>query len=160
MHLRPIRRLLLCGGASLGLLLWTGACGSGDTRPCNDCPDVSGTWYLRFETGAQPSSECEKLGRGLPQAPLSLTQVGSALSSEVEGVSLHGTLYDTYDFNLNGVGDADGGTASVSLNGRFIPARDYADAGERLQGSYSATFEQDGTSCFVSRGYTANRDAP
>lgn len=151
-------RLLVC----VGSLILAGAaaihgCGPSDTLPCNDCPEVSGQWMLHYETGTAPSAACEQLGKTTPPEVLELAQVGSGLTSTFDGVELRGTLYDTFDFSLNGTQqDGDGGTTSITLSGRYVPALAATDAGERLQGNFVGRYGE-GAACVLSRGYTAER---
>ncbi|MBX5480382.1 MAG: hypothetical protein IRZ16_00835 [Myxococcaceae bacterium] len=150
-------RFSLSVGCFSALLAIAIACSGGDIRPCNDCPQVAGQWRLHYETGTSPSKACEQLGRTTPPDTLDLEQVGSALSSTFEDVPLRGTLYDTYDFSLNGTQQVpDAGSVSISINGRFVPALEVTDAGERLQGTFVGTYGT-GEACVISRGYTAER---
>lgn len=133
-------------------------CSGNDAKPCNTCPQVAGNWTFQFEAAGEPSAACAQLQRTTPPASFSVTQVGSSLGSELEGVEVRGTLYDTYDFGLSGTANGeDGGVTSVSLNGRYVPNVAGTDAGERLQGSFNGNYTSGETSCVVSRGYTATR---
>lgn len=136
-------------------LLASAACG-GDTRACNTCPNVAGTWTLSFEDGELPP-ECEQLGRTLPAEPLVLQQVGSALTTELQGTQMTGTLYDTWEYTVFGSGDDDAGSRTVALTGRYAQPLAALDAGERLQGNYNATYDEGETTCVLTRGYTAQR---
>lgn len=147
--------------ASLLLCVATGCTGS-DARPCSDCPDVAGAWQWTFEQTPLPGP-CQALGRAPPAAPLVLTQVGSGLRGEADGVPLQGTLYDTWDLSLSGGAALDGGTRSVTVFARYAPPRvDVSDGGTdvaRLEGNYS---EQTGAGaadagCSFLRTFSAER---
>jgi hypothetical protein len=67
-----------------------------DAQPCSSCPQIQGTYGLTWSNG----TTCPVTG---PQPSLlTLTQTGSALSAMVGGAAMQGTLFDTFDFTLNG----------------------------------------------------------
>ncbi|WP_375765365.1 hypothetical protein NR798_27010 [Archangium gephyra] len=102
----------------------------------------------------------------LPQGPLDVSRQGSEVAATLDGMTLRGTLFQTYDFSLVGdsLGQAtDGGTRgpdSAILSGRYIPA--IGDGGvPRLvgdwQGTYSSTTGSNTRRCSVTRPFTATR---
>lgn len=151
---RTVRRLAAASCVILCAAALASSCGGDGTRPCSDCPDVAGTWALSFEAGGTPPAACDQAGLSLPTDPLTLRQVGSALSASVSGAELRGTLYDSYDFNLNGRAEGDGGVSTtVSLNGQYVGPRPAIDAGEQLVGTYVGTRAD----CILTRKYSAFR---
>jgi hypothetical protein len=88
----------------------------------------------------------------MPSNTLQLNREGSVLRSVVDDVSLTGTLYDTYDFSLNG------GPAlkqqTVSMRGRYRP-ESKADAGDEQL--VEGTLTRDRPGCFETRRFYARR---
>ncbi|HEY0094702.1 MAG TPA: hypothetical protein VGB96_10270, partial [Archangium sp.] len=124
-----------------------------------------GLYGLELEPGTLPSS-CEGVPVELPQGPLEVSRQGSELAATLDGLTLRGTLFQTYDFSLvgNSLGqETDGGTQwpdSAILSGRYIPA--IGDGGvPRLvgdwQGSFSSTTGSNTRRCSVTRSFTAAR---
>ncbi|MCA2976857.1 MAG: hypothetical protein INH41_04025 [Myxococcaceae bacterium] len=74
-----------------------GACG--DQRPCTACPALTGPYLISWQRGV-PADGCP--ARGPVPVNLTLSQQGNRLSTLVDGLELRGTLFDTYDFSLNG----------------------------------------------------------
>jgi hypothetical protein len=152
----PTCTLTLAGA----LLAASQGCGSGGS-PCSECPPIEGRYALELQEAPLPST-CSGLTVTSPEGPLDVTRQGSDVTAMLEGMTLRGTLYATYDFNLVGIaGGADGGTGgpdSASLTGRYIPV--VRDGGvPRLEGSWQGNFS--GTSgggtrrCTVTRSFTA-----
>lgn len=88
----------------------------------------------------------------MPSNTLQMTREGSVLRSVVDDVSLNGTLYDTYDFSLNG------GPAlkqvTVSMRGRYQP-QSKADAGDEQL--VEGTLTRESSSCYETRRFYARR---
>ena len=142
----------------------TPGCG-GTSQGCTNCPPMEGLYGLELEPGTLPSS-CEGVPVELPQGPLEVSRQGSELAATLDGLTLRGTLFQTYDFSLVGDGlgqDMDGGTRgpdSTLLSGRYIPA--IGDGGvPRLvgdwQGNFSSTTGANTRRCSVTRPFTATR---
>ncbi len=147
-----------------GMLLMASGCG-GSSQGCTNCPPMEGTYGLALEPGMTPSS-CEGVTVALPQGPLEVNRQGSELDATLDGMTLRGTLFQTYDFSLvgNSLGQpTDGGTSgpdSTILSGRYIPA--IGDGGvPRLvgdwQGNFSSTTAGGTQRCSVTRSFTATR---
>lgn len=148
---------------SLALLASPG-CGGGGSQACIECPPIEGRYTLELGQEAPPPT-CSGLGEEFPAGPLEVERTGSHVTARLDEMTLSGTLYVTYDFNLVGIrsGAADGGTGgpeSASLSGRYIPA--LGDGGvPRLvgtwQGSYAGTPGGESQRCLVTRSFTAIR---
>lgn len=145
--------------AALALNTW--GC-SGSTGGCVQCPPMAGRYALAFGDGSD-SADCKSAPVSLPQGPLDVTQEGDALSADLNGLTLRGTLYQTYDFTLLGLTDTDGGLGpsdSQSLNGRYVPV--VTDGGvPTLVGEFQADATRTtgaGTlHCTMTRSFTATR---
>ncbi len=137
---------------------------SGSSQGCLQCPPLEGRYDLAFDPGTIPTS-CNGVSVALPEGPLEVQRQGSDVTATLDGVSLRGTLYDTYDFGLVGAGaeQTDGGTGgpeSSSLNGRYIPA--VGDGGvPKLLGDWQGNFASSSAGgirrCSVTRSFTATR---
>jgi hypothetical protein len=147
-----------------GALLIASGCG-GSSQGCIDCPPMEGRYGLALDPETSPSS-CEGVPVELPVGPLDVSRQGSEVTANLDGLTLRGTLYATYDFSLvgNSLGqETDGGTQwpdSASLSGRYIPA--IGDGGvPRLvgdwQGNFSSTTAGNIRRCSVTRSFTATR---
>ncbi len=153
----PTCTLMLAGA----LLSASPGCGGGGS-PCTNCPPLEGRYALELQEGTLPTA-CNGLTVTLPKGPLDVEQRASDVAATLDGMTLRGTLYNTYNFNLlgNSLGAADGGTGgpdSASLSGRYIPA--VGDGGvPRLEGSWQGNFSGasgGGTRrCTVTRSFTA-----
>ncbi len=129
--------------------------GCGERNPvCNDCPDLQGAWTLQFELSEpEPCADGTAVGSGT----LDLTQVGSSLRGTFGGVELQGTIFQSWDFSLNGSApSADEGALEVlhSLTGKFARGQPSLQTGDRLMGTYSATSPG---GCTASGSYVATR---
>ncbi len=144
-------------------LLASPGCG-GSSLACTQCPPIEGSYALELGQEGPPSA-CSVQDEELPAGPLEMERAGSHVTATLDGMTLSGTLYVTYDFNLVGIrtGAADGGTEgpeSASISGRYIPA--IGDGGvPRLvgtwQGSYAETTGGASQRCTVTRSFTAIR---
>lgn len=135
-------RLALCGFA---LVVTVVAC-SGNNDTCRTCPPVEGNWSMIY---AAPAPACANART--PPATLSITRIGSIVRSNLDGTTLSGTAFDTFDFTLRGdIGDLladagnppgrDGGSRleRVEIRARFIPGS--GDGGQdRLSGTWELT---------------------
>ncbi|WP_257446930.1 hypothetical protein [Archangium lipolyticum] len=145
------------------VLLASSGCG-GTSRGCLQCPPMEGRYALELSPGTLPSS-CNGVTVELPEGPLEVARQGGDITATLDGVTLRGTLYDTYDFGLVGGGaePTDGGTGgpeSSSLTGRYIPA--VGDGGvPRLEGDWQGNFASSSAGgprrCSVTRSFTATR---
>jgi hypothetical protein len=126
---------------------------------------MEGRYTLELEPGTHPPT-CTDVTVTLPRGPLDVSRQGSDISAELDGLTLRGTLYQTNDFSLVGIGlgqELDGGTPgpdSASLSGRYVPG--VGDGGvPRLVGDWQGTFSStsaEGTKrCSVTRSFTATR---
>lgn len=147
-----------------GVLLIASGCG-GSSQGCINCPPMEGRYGLALDPETSPSS-CEGVPVELPEGPLDVSRQGSDVTATLDGLTLRGTLYATYDFNLvgNSLGQPmDGGTRgpdSAILAGRYLPA--IGDGGvPRLvgdwQGNFSSTSAGGTRRCTVTRSFTATR---
>lgn len=153
----PTCTLTLAGA----LLAASQGCGGGGS-PCSECPPIGGRYALELQEGTLPAA-CGGLTVTLPEGPLDVEQQGNDVTATLDGVTLRGTLYTTYDFNLVGIAaeGGDGGTGgpdSVSLSGRYLPV--VRDGGvPRLEGNWQGNFSGasgGGTRrCTVTRSFTA-----
>jgi hypothetical protein len=146
------------------LTVSTGCTGAGNS-PCSDCPPMEGRYALRLEENTLPDN-CDGVTVVLPEdGPLEVSRQRSEVTATLQGMTLRGTLYRTYDFSLLGFGNESGdggigGLESVSLSGRYVPAM--GDGGvPRLtgewQGTYSANSGGAPRFCTVTRPFTAPR---
>ncbi|HEY0095893.1 MAG TPA: hypothetical protein VGB96_16310 [Archangium sp.] len=153
-----------CALSGVLALLSTSTGCTGGGSPCSNCPPIEGRYALQLEESPLPE-DCGDVTVVLPQGTLEVNRQGSDVTALLNGMTLRGTLYTTYDFNLVGVGAETmdggiGGLESASLTGRYIPA--IGDGGvPRLRGDWQGTYS--GTSgggtryCTVTRPFTAPR---
>lgn len=136
---------------------------SGGSGGCTNCPPMEGRYALVLGEGTD-SAGCRDVAPRLPQGPLEVSRQGSALSATLDGVTLSGTLYQTYDFRLLALGDEDGGTPgrleSETLLGRYVPAA--GDGGVvslvgDFQGDFTSSSAAGTVRCSVTRSFTATR---
>jgi hypothetical protein len=134
--------------ATIWMLLAATACTN--AQPCSTCPPIEGVWFLQY---VAPVFPCDA-GTPLPTPPnaLQLQREGSVLRSVLDGIELTGTLYDTYDFTLNG--QALGGGETVSMRALYRPASN-PDAGDEqlLEGRLT----RDTEACSEQRTFTGAR---
>lgn len=136
-------------------------CGNGTGSPCGNCPPIEGTYSLEFAPGTLPP-DCTAIGVQLPAGSLEIERTGATLNASLDGVELTGTLYQSYDFTLlSNSGPGDGGTDTLTLNGRYIPVvRDggTAQLTGTFSGNYTRTPPQGTRRCALTRTYTATQE--
>ena len=123
---------------------------------------MEGRYALELGDGTD-SAGCQQVTPRLPQGPLEVRRQDSVLSATLDGVTLSGTLYQTYDFRLLALGDEDGGSGrleSETLLGRYVPG--VGDGGvPTLVGDFEGDFTSSSASgtvrCSVTRSFTATR---
>jgi hypothetical protein len=124
-----------------------GAAGCSDVQPCSSCPQLDGTYALKW---THASTGCGQLAA--TPATVQVGQIRSTLTAVLGATSLQGTLYDSYDFVLTGfegtthlmfrgyavpggtvdAGVTDGGLStrtSITLNGTLTTSDSASDAG-------------------------------
>jgi len=148
--------------AALAVVLGAGAACSASNNACfRICPAVGGQWQVTFEPATDPA-ECQKVGAGVSDGPLDITQQTSALEATFAGQALSGTAYDTGQFTLDGFTAPDSGTPDAfSFRGTYRPGADGGAGGDSLSGIYDATLQrpsaQGTVTCRLVRDYTAAR---
>ena len=120
-----------------------------DSQPCADCPPVEGTWFLQY---IAPDFPCDGGVLAAPPATVAFTREGSVMRGAIEGVQVSGTLYDTYDFSLNG--QLPGGGLTISMRGRYNPST-RADAGDETL--YDGRLLRSTAACRDDRRFTGAR---
>jgi len=151
------RFCLLAAALAISATALSAGCGNGGS-PCTTCPPIEGRYALQFAAGAIPA-DCTSLGVELPQGPLEIQRSGGGLTATLDGVTMEGTVYQSFDFNLLGAQSAlDGGSTQYSVSGRYTPGR--ADGGTGgISGSFTGTYARgsaQGTRrCSIIRAYTA-----
>jgi len=129
-----------------GLLL--GACN--DNQPCSsDCPRLQGVWFLSY---VAPVFPCDGGTAGEPPMTVAFTQEASILRAIIDGVETRGTVYDTFDFTLNGT--MPDGSRQISLRGTFKPGGG-SDAGADTL--YNGTLTRATSGCRDERRFTGAR---
>jgi hypothetical protein len=118
-----------------------------NAAPCSVCPPLAGTYAVSWERAEILTEGCPLTG---PQ-PLTLTfaQAGSTASTLVNGVQLSGSVYDTYDFSLNGTNNLIG----YQLRGTVVPTDTATDAGVRIVGYLVSRTE----SCELRENYAGDK---
>ncbi|MDP1821988.1 MAG: hypothetical protein Q8L48_02055 [Archangium sp.] len=140
MRLTPIIGLLILGCSS--------------ALPCRTCPPVDGVYAVSWDDAgvAGDGGACTVSGPRVPE--WTLAQRDTQVTSTIAGVNLGGTLYDSYDLVLSG----SEGTLSYRLRALTIPQGSGADAGIRLQGTFTTrTLPATGDPCEVNEAFTAQR---
>ncbi|MBK7860177.1 MAG: hypothetical protein IPJ65_16490 [Archangiaceae bacterium] len=130
------------------VMMVTGS-GCGDTQPCSTCPPIEGTWFLQY---LAPEQACDGGTPAAPPSTLAFTREGSVLHTAVDGVALGGTLYDTYQFSLNG--QMLGSSGLISLRGTYKPASG-PDAGD--EGLVGGLLTRESSACLETRRFTGAR---
>ncbi|MBN1206365.1 MAG: hypothetical protein JXB05_15740 [Myxococcaceae bacterium] len=151
-------RFWLIAATLTGTALFAGCGESG--APCTRCPPIQGRYPLEFADESVPA-DCAALGVALPEGPLDIQRAGSQLTASVDELPLQGTVYQSFDFTLQGAQAAlDGGSTSLSFNGRYAPGNPDGGTG-RISGSFSGTYARgsaQGTRrCSINRTYTATQ---
>lgn len=141
-------RLLVTTICVLGLI------GCGDALPCRSCPPVDGVYDVSW-ADAGTTEDGGTCGVRPPRvATWTLAQRETNVSTTIDGVTLAGTLYDTYALTLSGTSAA----VSYRLRATVIPTGTSADGGIRLQGTFTTTSTpEQGGLCEVSDAFTAQR---
>jgi hypothetical protein len=152
--------LLVVSLAGTAVVLSPG-CGDNTGTPCGNCPPMEGSYELEFAAGTLPA-DCAAIGVRFPQGQLEIERTGPNLNATVDGVGLTGTLYQSYDFNLQSPLSAfDGGTDTLSFSGRYIPVVRDGGVGQltgSFTGTYTRTAPQGTRRCTLSRSYTATQE--
>lgn len=120
-----------------------------DAQPCVQCPTVEGVWFLQY---IAPDFPCDGGVLPAPPSTVQFTREGSVLRGAIEGVPLSGSVYDTFDFTLNGQNP--GGGLTVSLRGKYNPAT-RADAGDET--IYDGRLLRSTSQCREDRRFTGAR---
>lgn len=122
-----------------------------DSQPCADsaCPPMEGTWFFQYIT---PDFPCDGGTAPTPPMTVSFTREGSVLRSAIDGVQISGTVYDTFDFSLNG--QLPGGGMTINMRGTFKPAS-RADAGDDTL--YNGRLARSTSACTDDRRFTGAR---
>lgn len=141
-----MRRLVLPGALLLASLATPGC---GDATPCRACPAIEGAYVVSWQNGT-PMGGCPATG---PQpATLNFTRLASTVRVTVGGEELAGTLYDTYDFTLQG-----GHDTSYSMRGRVILLSPSTDGGVRVTGSLTTRATTDAGACELEEKFTGDK---
>ena len=128
------------------MLLLTGCPGE---APCTDCPPIEGTWFLQY---LAPDFPCDGGTPAAPPMTVSITREGSVLRSAMDGIPLTGTLYEGFEFSLNGQSTPI--DELVSMRGIFRPATT-ADGGDSQL--YDGLLTRDLGACHDRRRFTGAR---
>jgi hypothetical protein len=126
----------------IALLFVAGCDCSGGGNPCTTCPPVSGTWVFQYDTGM--STGCEHTGLDALPTSMVIDQQQSVLHADLGGAQLSGSLFDTYDFRLNGsISSIDGGfDLVIQLRGLYVPAQSPGGGDDRIEeGLFSRSVE-------------------
>jgi len=148
--------------AALVVVLGAGAACSASNNACfRICPAVGGQWQVTFQPATDPA-ECQKVGAGVSDGPLDITQQTSALEATFAGQALSGTAYDTGQFTLDGFTTPDAGNPDTfSFRGTYQRGADGGASGDSLSGIYDSTLQrpsgQGPVTCRLVRNYTAAR---
>lgn len=132
--------------------------GCTDTQPCSNCPPVDGVYAVSWGDpvrGTQTDGGlCVLSGPRVPTWTLAQPRT-SQVTTVIEGVTLGGTLYDTFDLVLSG----SAGTLSYRLKALAIPEGNSTDAGIKLQGTFNTRdlSVDAGELCEVVETFTAQR---
>jgi hypothetical protein len=145
-----MRRIAL---VPLALAAVLAACG--DAQPCTSCPPLDGTYTVQWTPDAGSVTRDGGCSVSVPKLDAwTLAQRGTNVTTTIAGAQLGGTLYDTYDLVLGGSSEA----ASYRLKALAIPTGASADAGIKLQGTFTArVLELSGDLCEATEAFTAQR---
>jgi hypothetical protein len=100
-----------------------------DAVPCQQCPNVEGTYAMTWSDGGLSDRPCA--APGPRPATMAFMQSGSRVTTALGDVPLGGTLYDSYDLPLTGR-DA---RESYAMRTLVIPTGTSQDGGIRLLGT-------------------------
>jgi hypothetical protein len=151
------KALGLLAGAALAA-----ACGTANRVCFQSCPPMEGRWRVVFESGSVPA-DCQAIDAAPVDGELSVTRQGAALTATFGGTELTGTLYESFDFSLNGQSTPNGGGLdAISFRGRYVPSSDGGTAGAQLTGVHDVTLTRTravggNITCRYVRDYTASR---
>jgi hypothetical protein len=132
-----MRLLSLAAAAALA------ACSN--AAPCTTCPPLAGTYAVAWQRATQVLPGCPATGPQ-PQT-LTFTQAGATATALVDGLSLAGSVYDTFDFALSATRE----DVSYALRGTVVPGS--ADAGVRVVGSLTTRTD----ACELRENYTGDK---
>lgn len=136
------KMLLLVPGLTLA------ACSN--NQPCSgSCPRLEGVWFLQY---VAPVFPCDGGTAGDPPMTVSFTREESVLRAAIDGVEVRGTVYDTFDFTLNGT--KPDGTRQVSMRGTYKPATTSDGGDEQI---YAGTLTRSTDACRDDRRFTGAR---
>ncbi len=132
----------------LGVVIAVSACT--DALPCTNCPPVDGTYAVSWPDAGTPDPVCP-----VPRvATVTLAQRNAQVTSELEGVVIAGTYYDSYDLIMSGTQDR----VTYRLRALVIPTGTSVDGGIELRGNLTArTFPEMGDPCESAETFTAQR---
>ena len=139
----------------LVLVLTLAACS--DAVPCRTCPPIDGVYAVDWgDAGVVATMDAGGCPAAGPRVPSwTFVQTDSRVTTTIAGANLGGTLYDSYDLVMSGSADS---TLSYDLHALTIPEGTGADAGIKLQGTFTTrTLPSSGTPCEVSEAFTAQR---
>jgi hypothetical protein len=129
--------------------------GCTDTVPCANCPAVDGVYDVTW--GNPDAGTLSDGGVCAAQGPRpiqwTLAQRSSNVTTTIANVNMGGTIYDTYDMVLTG---SDTGI-SYRLRALTIPSGGTADAGIRLDGTFTTRNLATDEPCDISEAFTAQR---
>jgi hypothetical protein len=123
--------------------------GCTDSSPCDNatCPALGGAWAISWQ--ADTTGSCSLAG---PQpAQLIFTQDVSTITTTVGGLTLQGTLFDSWDFTAT----AQSATGGYALRGVVLAAT--TDAGTPMISGSLQTLSGSSTSCITQEAYTGAR---
>lgn len=138
-----------CLYLSVAVSLSTALLSCTDSQPCSDCPPMEGTWFFQY---LAPDFPCDAGVLADPPATVSFTREGSVMRSAIDGIQLSGTLYDTFEFSLNG--QMPGGGLTISMRGSYKPST-RSDAGDETL--YSGRLARSTDRCRDDRRFTGAR---
>jgi hypothetical protein len=131
---------------ALVVLLAMAACT--DAQPCHNCPPVDGVYSVTWGD-AGVASTCPG-----PKPPSWTITGETQLITQVNDITLGGTLYDTYDLLMTGTKVG----LSYRMRSLVIPEGTTADAGIRMTGTFTTrTVPTEGDPCEANETFTAQR---
>ncbi|MBL8953620.1 MAG: hypothetical protein JNK82_22785 [Myxococcaceae bacterium] len=134
----------------IGVLATTSLAACNDNQPCTtNCPAIEGTWFLQY---VAPVFPCDGGSAGEPPPTVAFFREGSVVRGAIAGVEVRGTVYDTFDFTLNGT--SPDGALNVSLRGRYKPSTG-SDSGD--ESIYDGTLIRSTSACRDDRRFTGAR---